>query len=543
MSTLFNHFKCLTEKPNEKPSRTSLSPIPMIALVNGLSGGHKGEKVERLLARHKIATFDLFKLSTNESYFGVFIEHFCAMYDGIIKEEEEYTDKGDTLAFSLHPRILIGGGDGSIAWALSILDRALLDEGLLRSFWQRARAHDDIQKDLKASIKELLSIETTVSNEFYYAQQYDSDSDNGSHSYNFVATCDSPYSSSASLSAQDEEQIVEEFMNQKLSMTNTPQKRRCDDESKLDDIEASLVTREEIESVIRQKESAALFNNQQSNQELRILQGIYDCRIAPSIALLPLGTGNDLSRCLGTGFVYPGSKELTQHLLCEFQKANAPITKLDRWKIVFLDTHQTLKPRQTSELLCYFSVGFEGQIAYKFQCARSKNPKLFDRPWKNKMQYILSGIGAGVEEALGITKPLNSVIECWVDGERLKLPSNTRSLVISNIQSMADGVYFWGKGPDTKKDVKRYSEPQLGDAKLEVMAAKGIYKYLQLRVGVSHYRRLAQPKKVTIIMKQELPIQVDGESWIESKGIIQIYLLHQVFAVVGKNEPRGVQIM
>jgi len=257
--------------------------------------------------------------------------------------------------------------------------------------------------------------------------------------------------------------------------------------------------------------------------------------------LVPLGTGNDLSRCLGTGFTYPGSRELIQNLIPQYKTAG--ITKLDRWKIQFLETDQTLKNRQTSEMLCYFSLGYEGQIAYRFAQARSKNPKLHATVFLNKLQYVISGIGAGVEELFRITQPLNDAIECYVDGEKLKLPSNTRSLVVSNIQSMAEGVYFWGKGPDTKKDIKTYSEPKLGDAKLEVMAAKGIYKYLQMRMGISHYRRLAQPKKVTIIMKSELPLQIDGESWIETPGVININLLHQVFAVVGNNEPRGVQII
>ena len=44
-------------------------------------------------------------------------------------------------------------------------------------------------------------------------------------------------------------------------------------------------------------------------------------------------------------------------------------------------------------------------------------------------------------------------------------------------------------------------------------------------------------------MNTELPIQVDGETWIESKGVIEINLLHQIFAVIGKNEPRGVRII
>ena len=34
-----------------------------------------------------------------------------------------------------------------------------------------------------------------------------------------------------------------------------------------------------------------------------------------------------------------------------------------------------------------------------------------------------------------------------------------------NIQSMADGVYYWRNGPNTKKDIEEYNKPELGDAK------------------------------------------------------------------------------
>jgi len=328
----------------------------------------------------------------------------------------------------------------------------------------------------------------------------------------------------------------------KLSVNTNPDDIGSRNENEYESsLSESLVTHEELQSVRHQKQSAASQGNRTTHQELRILQAIYDSRISPAIALVPLGTGNDLSRCLGTGIAYPGSKELVTNLVEEYKQSD--VTKLDRWKIQFMDNSGEVKQRQTSEMLCYFSIGFEGQVAYNFHQARSKNPKLLDRRWKNKIQYAISGIGASVEEAFNITKPLNNDIEVYVDGERLKLPSKTRSFVVSNIQSMADGVYYWGNGPNTKKDITTYTKPELGDGKLEVMSSKGIHKWLQLKMGMSHYRRLAQPKKVTIIMKNELAIQLDGESWMESPGVVEIYLLHQVFAVVGKNEPRGVRII
>ena len=181
----------------------------------------------------------------------------------------------------------------------------------------------------------------------------------------------------------------------------------------------SLVTQDELRSVLRGKECAAKAMQTTPHQDLRILQGIYDSPIGPAIALIPLGTGNDLSRCLGTGFTYPGTRQLVHELLPEYKRSD--IAKLDRWKIQFLYQNGTAKSRQTSEFLCYFSVGILGQISYSFDRARAKNPHLFDRPWKNKVKYALSGMSVGMEEALGRCKPLNESIQLFVDGKQQKM--------------------------------------------------------------------------------------------------------------------------
>mmetsp|Transcript_37656 Transcript_37656/g.60302 ORF Transcript_37656/g.60302 Transcript_37656/m.60302 type:complete len:708 (+) Transcript_37656:73-2196(+) len=693
----------IPDTPEEhKSADATQAHAPIIALVNGLSGGHKGEKVQRLLTQQNIHAFDLLKLSKDEQYFRSFVQELTAIFDNLVTEELQRVKDQTHQACKLHPRILVGGGDGTVAWALSVLDRALLDEQLLGVFWRRCKmlqsyrdayqADDDpgdaadaassnlesppLQTEMATHL-DLLAQHMDISDDFYYAHSSNAATSDDFHimpphqmltpltaplgrngitpfnglttslEFDFhgdiidndkhpeqskppqpctddpqqalnkkasmammeqhvddvlqhqeaqpAAAIDADYESSASISAQDEDRIMEEFMSSPILSTihdqddndrdddssvaiitdgeqkrddDAPEREQEGDSEQKQQVEAaeeaiselaaprtllkndsfseSLVTREELHSLRISKVEECRHSISTSYDALRVLQGIYDAPISPAVVLVPLGTGNDLSRCLGTGFAYPGSKELINNLIPnEYTKIEAPITRLDRWRIQFVGIDGSDKERQTSEMLCYFSLGFEGQIAFRFAEARKKNPALFDRPWKNKIQYILSGIGAGVEEALNITKPLNDVIDVFVDGVKLKLPSKTRSLVVSNINSMADGVYFWGNGATTKKDidVTQYTEPRLGDGKLEVMAAKGIYKYLQMRMGMSHYRRMAQPKKVTIIMKNELPVQVDGESWIETPGIIQIYLFHQVHAVVGKNEPRGVRII
>eukprot|EP01084_Bolivina_argentea_P109373 195501_1 len=172
---MFNSFSCLSNDLHDTPSYSdSSTSVPIIGLINGLSGGHKGEKVQRILTRAKIPVFDLLMLSTNDDYFNSFIQQFVQIYDNIIMEElHRIKNKTDDNFYS-NPRILIGGGDGSIAWALSLLDRALLSPELLRIFWRRSRIISnisDIKIDdiIEPDIKQKLSFNTTISDHFYYS--------------------------------------------------------------------------------------------------------------------------------------------------------------------------------------------------------------------------------------------------------------------------------------------------------------------------------------------------------------------------------------
>ena len=108
-------------------------------------------------------------------------------------------------------------------------------------------------------------------------------------------------------------------------------------------------------------------------------------------------------------------------------------------------------------------MGFEADISFNYAEARKKSPKKFDTRWKNKMQWVFKGAGGFC------TSKLNDRIEVFVDGEPVKLPKGTRSVVVCNIQSISDGMNFWGSGSSKKKDAKGTDEPSLGDGKMEVI--------------------------------------------------------------------------
>ena len=82
-SSGFNLISCLSSVPvvNDELPKSS---VPILALVNGLSGGHKGEKVQRLLKAKNIPAFDLFHLSTDQKYFQSLVEQLNEIYDSLV---------------------------------------------------------------------------------------------------------------------------------------------------------------------------------------------------------------------------------------------------------------------------------------------------------------------------------------------------------------------------------------------------------------------------------------------------------------------------
>ncbi len=280
------------------------------------------------------------------------------------------------------------------------------------------------------------------------------------------------------------------------------------------------------------------------------------------LAMMPLGTGNDLSRQFKWGGTY--SPSMAQREMIDKVVKAAPVP-LDRWRCVVVpfnslddDTRswvpamlgEKMRDRQASiheltkifapgeaggeqakastqsfdGVFCnYFSIGIDARVAFSFHKEREEHPERFNSVLGNKLKYIKKGLTVGgllsVSES-SLPPRLNDKVKILVSGEadgsleELEMPPNCRGVALLNIQSYGGGNRFTNGG-------------SCEDGAIEVV-------FFRHAIGMAtcaawspvmpciRFKVRARTDRVCIRMNESLHCQVDGEPWLQSEGIFQI---------------------
>ncbi|EGD77063.1 hypothetical protein PTSG_07403 [Salpingoeca rosetta] len=172
---------------------------------------------------------------------------------------------------------------------------------------------------------------------------------------------------------------------------------------------------------------------------------------------------------------------------------------------------------ETSVMNNYFGIGLDAKIALDFDQLRKHHPEKCRSRLKNKMWY---GVMGAREMAAPSCKNLHRRIKLECDGKVIKLPK-LQGIVILNINSYMGGVDLWGR-PSSSSSLNSQS---FEDKHLEVIAVRGSSEMAAAKTLPGYNpRRLCQAKSITINIQgnEPVPVQVDGEPWMQTPAVIHI---------------------
>ncbi|OIW00353.1 hypothetical protein TanjilG_29920 [Lupinus angustifolius] len=257
----------------------------------------------------------------------------------------------------------------------------------------------------------------------------------------------------------------------------------------------------------------------------------------PPVSILPLGTGNDLSRTLNWGrglSALDGQGGLTMLL---HDISNAAVTMLDRWDVKIAEENSEGKPNnvKTKSMMNYLGIGCDAKVAYEFHVTREIYPEKFSSQFLNKLRYAKEG-AKDIMDRTCADLPWQVWLE--VDGIDIEIPKDSEGLIVLNIGSYMGGVNLWQNDYDHDDD---FSHQSMHDKMLEVVCVCGAWHLGKLQVGLSQARRLAQGKVIKIHSSGPFPVQIDGEPFILQPGYLEITHRGQVFMLrrTSEDEPKG----
>ncbi|OAY79843.1 Diacylglycerol kinase 7, partial [Ananas comosus] len=280
----------------------------------------------------------------------------------------------------------------------------------------------------------------------------------------------------------------------------------------------------------------------------------------PPTGIIPLGTGNDLSRTFGWGGSFPfGWRAAVKRSL--YKAINAPVRRLDSWRVVvvmpggeLVERPYSLSPTEQFDstqvmdisgempeksscyegvFYNYLSIGMDAQVAYGFHHLRDEKPYLAQGPISNKLIYSGYSCTQGWFCTPCISTPglrgLNNILRLYVkkvncsEWEQISIPSRqvaisfVRAIVVLNLNNYGSGRHPWGDLKPEYLEKRGFVEAHVDDGLLEIFGLKQGWHASLVMTELISAKHMAQAAAVKLEMRggqwSRAYLQMDGEPW------------------------------
>lgn len=249
------------------------------------------------------------------------------------------------------------------------------------------------------------------------------------------------------------------------------------------------------------------------------------------LIVIPLGSGNDMSRALGWGKKFPGLSNISHQI--EWLKV-AKRRKLDVWRLTAKHSDAMSTPvdehgvaHGARPLVCnYLSLGADAFVELRFNQLRWKNPEKYKSRLGNLQAHFFVGSKYMCIPQSKKIHVADHIEKLTVDGKEIVVPDNLQALIFLNIPSYGAGTQPWGKpGRQRHADVSKeqIQDMYVDDRKFEVIGLRSLSQFGRIKVLGANGIRIAQGQSMSISLKSEsTPFQVDGEPWEQRGGSVAL---------------------
>ncbi|KAH0787941.1 Diacylglycerol kinase 1 [Histomonas meleagridis] len=221
----------------------------------------------------------------------------------------------------------------------------------------------------------------------------------------------------------------------------------------------------------------------------------------PPLAVIPFGTGNDMSRSLGWG---GGMMNADLHRVPEIirkMRNSTHVENIDIWQLTLTDTSS--QEVVTKQMLNYFSIGVDAEVALDFEHCRTGCCKCcFCCQCMSLCCYIPVGASnlfckRNIRDYCKVMIKENDESE----PREMLLRRGEKTVVVQAIPNIYAGRDLW----------RNTSDRGMCDHKFEVIAQGGVMKLGLLQIGCRTGRPIIQGVSTEMHVDEPFYYQVDGE--------------------------------